>query len=66
MTGMYNFHIFERRKGSLIHRYLLFKCDGSVIKKGVRTFANEQWATLGARYLGAWLVVSVMCPRGLA
>ena len=42
MTGMYNFHIFKRRKGSLIHRYPLFKCDGSIIKKGVKTFANEQ------------------------
>lgn len=29
-------------KRSLIHRYPLFKCDGSVIKKGVKTFVNEQ------------------------
>ena len=42
MTGMYNFHILSVGKRSLIHRYPLFKCDGSAIKKGVKTFVNEQ------------------------
>ena len=39
---MYNFHIFKHRKDSLIRKYPLFKCDGSMVKKGGKTFANEQ------------------------